>query len=414
MTETGEYKVILNTADGEEFAGAGRYWSTEQVFTFTVKDGKPTIDAAKNATFVKGVQADLTNFFEIWNLGDDLTVTYAADGDPLTDSLFTPTADSHEITVTAADLYGTTTKTFTVPAVSILEQERVEASGFYGQAITLPLPVVPDGTQYTLCVYDENDNAVTTSVSHVFAKGGTYTVEYTFTVFGSSVPVTKECTFVLTLEAVAPNIVVSGSYETSYFAGKKLTILSATATDGSEQFTVNTEAFLNGDKVNVSDNALTLSVGQYEIVYFTTYGDNQRAETRRSFTVIADTVAPVIIVDGAYAAEYAAGNVVSVLDAGVSDNSGETLSYTVEITRGKKTVEPTNGEIKLEKGDYKIVYRATDLAGNTAEKVFEFKVTGSGCACNGEIGGELWLAALLLPVAAAWMIMRRKKHEDQK
>lgn len=122
----------------------------------------------------------------------------------------------------------------------------------------------------------------------------------------------------------------------------------------------------------------------------------------------------MIVVDGAYAAEYQAGNVIGILDAAVSDNSGETLTYSVEITRGNKPVEPENGEVKLKKGDYKIVYRATDLAGNAAEKVFEFKVTGQGCACNGEIGGEVWLAAFALPAAAMWLIIRRKKNESEK
>ena len=37
LTEEGEYKIIINTADGAEFAVPGRYWSTEQVFTFKVE-----------------------------------------------------------------------------------------------------------------------------------------------------------------------------------------------------------------------------------------------------------------------------------------------------------------------------------------------------------------------------------------
>lgn len=37
LTEPGEYKCIVNTADAEEFAGPGRYWSTEQIFTFKVE-----------------------------------------------------------------------------------------------------------------------------------------------------------------------------------------------------------------------------------------------------------------------------------------------------------------------------------------------------------------------------------------
>ena len=37
LTEEGEYKIIINTADGAEFAGPGRYWSTEQIFTFKVE-----------------------------------------------------------------------------------------------------------------------------------------------------------------------------------------------------------------------------------------------------------------------------------------------------------------------------------------------------------------------------------------
>ena len=37
LTEEGEYKIIINTADGAEFAVPGRYWSTDQIFTFKVE-----------------------------------------------------------------------------------------------------------------------------------------------------------------------------------------------------------------------------------------------------------------------------------------------------------------------------------------------------------------------------------------
>ena len=414
LTEEGEYKIIINTADGAEFAGPGRYWSTEQVFTFNVRDGKPTVDLAENAAFVKGVEVDLTAFFDIWHLGDDLAVTYAADGAPLSGSAFTPTADSHEITVTATDLYGTAEETFTVSSVSIEVESRVSAKGYYGEPISLPLPVMPAGTQYTLCVYDENDEEVTRNIAHTFAEEGTYTVVYSFTVFGATEPVTMECEFTVSLEERAPEIAVEGEYEATYYAGKRLTLLSATATSAAGSAAAEVEVYRGGEKVAVQDGAITLAEGEYEIVYFAVYGGDKRAEARRTFTVLADTEAPVIVVDGAYAAEYQAGNVIGILDAAVSDNSGETLTYSVEITRGNKPVEPENGEVKLKKGDYKIVYRATDLAGNAAEKVFEFKVTGQGCACNGEIGGEVWLAAFALPAAAMWLIIRRKKNESEK
>ena len=414
LTEEGEYKIIINTADGAEFAGAGKYWSTDQVFTFNVRDGKPTVDLAENAAFVKGVEVDLTAFFAIWHLGDDLAVTYAADGAPLSGSAFTPTADSHEITVTATDLYGTAEETFTVSSVSIEVESRVSAKGYYGEPISLPLPVTPAGTQYTLCVYDENDEEVTRNIAHAFAEEGTYTVVYSFTVFGAMVPVTMECEFTVSLEERAPEIAVEGEYEATYYAGKRLTLLSATATSAAGSAAAEVEVYRGGEKVAVQDGAITLAEGEYEIVYFAVYGGDKRAEARRAFTVLADTEAPVIVVDGAYAAEYQAGNVIGILDAAVSDNSGETLTYSVEITRGNKPVEPENGEVKLKKGDYKIVYRATDLAGNAAEKVFEFKVTGQGCACNGEIGGEVWLAAFALPAAAMWLIIRRKKNESEK
>ena len=414
VNETGEYHIIVSSCNSNP-ASAATGWSTQTVFTFTVKDGKPTVELAEGANFVKDVEVDLSEFFDIWNLGDDLSVTYAADGEPLPGSAFTPTGESHEITVTASDLYGTTTETFTIPCVEISVPETAAVSGYYGKPVSLPLPVVPEGTQYTLCVYDEENNEITTSVSHVFAEGGTYTVVYTFTVSGSSAPITKECAFTLTLETLPPEIVINGEYEDSYFVGKRLTVLGAEASDGTETYPVNTEVYLNGSKVEVTDGTIALSEGEYEIVYSVSYGDGLSTEVRRGFTVLADTEAPVIVVDGSYGQTYQTGNVLGILDAKVTDNSGEPLDYTVQITRGRDVITAENGELRLEKGgSYKIVYRAADLAGNSAEKVFEFTVSGSGCACSGEVGGEIWFAALLLPAAAVWIIMRRKKSENEK
>lgn len=273
---------------------------------------------------------------------------------------------------------------------------------------------MPAGTQYTLCVYDEENHKVTDSVAHVFSASGTYTVEYLFEVFGAVQPVRLQCTFLLTLEAVTPDITVNGSYENSYYAGKNLALLSATASDGVAEYPVHTEVYRNGAAIAITENAVVLQTGTYEIVYFVSYGEGKRAEVRRSFTVTADTEIPEIIVDGLYAAEYAAGNIIGVLSATVSDNSGENLTYSVEILRGKEVIEPVDGEIRLEKaGEYKIVYRATDLAGNTAEKSFEFKVTGSGCACSGEIIGSVWPGLLLIPAAAVWMTIRRRRDENE-
>ena len=104
----------------------------------------------------------------------------------------------------------------------------------------------------------------------------------------------------------------------------------------------------------------------------------------------------------------------TVLDAFVTDNSGETIVCTVEVFWKDEKMTVENNEFKLEKGgEYKIVYTAVDNAGNVSEKVCEFSVPydkGIFGGCSGVVGGS----SVLMTAAFVGMIMiRRKKNENE-
>ena len=122
-------------------------------------------------------------------------------------------------------------------------------------------------------------------------------------------------------------------------------------------------------------------------------GGNSPDETNgMTFTwgVQEDTTPPVISV-GDYTNEYYDGDDVTLLAATVTDNSGETLTASVTVTKGGANVEVTENKIAVTAGTYTVSYTARDSAGNesTAEKTITVKpceVQYASLTLNGDIG----------------------------
>ncbi len=107
-------------------------------------------------------------------------------------------------------------------------------------------------------------------------------------------------------------------------------------------------------------NGQTYAVGDV----YTVNGDG----TDIVFTVaLNDTQKPVVTV-GEYTDVYYDGDMLTLLSATVSDNSGEAVTADVDVYKDGDAVAVQDGKVALTAGTYTIVYTATDSSGNT-EKV---------------------------------------------
>ena len=169
----------------------------------------------------------------------------------------------------------------------------------------------------------------------------------------------------------------------------------------------------------IAENVITYvfpAPGTYRIMYNFSDGSNVKGTLQ-----VTDTTAPEITLNNVYDTLLQTGDVLEIIDATVSDNSGENnIPYAVAVFFGEEDITSQFKENKLtlvRAGDYKFQYTATDSSGNAG--LFETTVTvaeGDGSVsepqsggCNGGIAVEVSciFAAMSLFTAAA--VMRVKK-----
>lgn len=100
---------------------------------------------------------------------------------------------------------------------------------------------------------------------------------------------------------------------------------------------------------------------------------------QKTITVVEnDTAKPSIAINGNYNTAYFVGNPISVYTAEYTDNTGiATSSVSVEKDDVPVTVTG-NAFTPVDAGDYKVIYRATDAAGNEQIQEISFLVFGFG------------------------------------
>ena len=134
----------------------------------------------------------------------------------------------------------------------------------------------------------------------------------------------------------------------------------------------------NGDaivsRVNSQSIPLTFNdYGSYTITYnFKDARDN--SSTSRYILVVRDTTAPTINLQGNYESTYSGS--VRIIPASIVDDSdpNPTLHIYVRDENNKRYIVQPEEEVKLDKGNYEIIYYAYDIDGNSAHLSFPIRI----------------------------------------
>jgi hypothetical protein len=169
---------------------------------------------------------------------------------------------------------------------------------------------------------------------------------------------------------------------------------------------------------NVTEYLFT-QTGEYTLVY-SLHKDGSLLEvtTETAILRIADFTAPTINIEG-YDAEYFLGETLVIQSAKVEDNDDKDLTAIVELYFGEEKIDVQSGSYAFEKiGPYKLIYKATDSAGNEGDLVCELAVLQR--ASNVEKNDGPWIyvgvgaGATVVLVAAFCTVLIIKKKQNKK
>lgn len=407
-TELGKFYVQLGVYVAPNYSALG-FYSPTTVFEFDIVEGNPIISGVEGVTTIEGMEYDMSQFFDTWYLGspEKAKFAYEVDGIPHSGNTLLADGNDHEIKLTITDEYGNSGYAIHyVYGTSIRMQTEVSHTVVDGYATVLPVPHIPNGASYTLCVKDSNGKVVTNNAIFVFEKAGKYTVEYTFMAKGAT-PIVKTIQLTITIQQVIPTLTVEGAYEKEYFVGESVALLPGTASDVlGTQYPVTIQAFLGSETIAIRDGSIELTKpGIYSVAYSVPYGVGKTIIIEKAFKAVKDEVAPEIFVKGSYAESYQTGTTISVFDIAVIDDSDLSVDSSVMVYCNGEELHLEDKVFVLSKeGKYEIVYTATDLNGNQAEKRFAFTVgansnTGNQTGCQSTLGGAMGAIVLLLGAA---------------
>lgn len=387
-TDFGKFYVRLGGYIAPNYSALGSY-SPVTVFEFDVVEGYPTLSGVEGATTIEGMEYDMSTFFNTWYLGipEMATFAYEVDGIPHTGNTLLADGKDHEVKLTITDEYGNTGSAIhRIYGTSIQVQAEVSHIVAQGDITVLPVPHVPSGASYTLCVKDESGAIITNNPVYVFNKAGVYTLEYTFVAKGAT-PIVKTAELIISFKNAVPTLSVNGVYNKEYFVGEKIALLSATADDVlGTQYTVNIQVYWGLESVAVQDGTILLDKeGIYTVAYSVSYDDGKNVIVEKAFKAIKDVIAPEIVVKGTYAETYQTGTVISVFDIVTIDNSELAVENSVAVYyNGNELTLEDKVFVLSEQGTYEIVYTATDLSGNKSEKRHSFTVGENASSDNNE------------------------------
>ena len=117
--------------------------------------------------------------------------------------------------------------------------------------------------------------------------------------------------------------------------------------------------------------------GRYTVIYETVDSQFTVQGTRELFIDVNDTVAPEISLKGEMPASATLGDVWNVVGANVTDNLTGSVTVTILIydPNARNTIVQEGDSYRFVlRGDHKIVYVATDEAGNTARIIRHIEV----------------------------------------
>lgn len=253
-----------------------------------------------------------------------------------------------------------------------------------------------------------------------FSDVGQYVLRYT--VYDRNLEKTVHDIPFEVIDSVAPEMTFEGDYDNVYSVGTKIDLLIPALADnnpsGEPQYTVSVN--VGSDTVTVSDNSFIIDkAGSYKITY--TAKDKSGNEVQRVFSFetgeAIDYIAPEITVNGQYSEELSAGSKLTIFDATVQDNSGETILPEILVTLGGKILEIEDGKVVLDTpGVCTVRYTATDQAGNVTSVSFKITVSGGGLsvwAITGIVAGCVVVVAAGV-LATLFFVKKNKKQREDK
>ena len=131
---------------------------------------------------------------------------------------------------------------------------------------------------------------------------------------------------------------------------------------------------------------------------------------------IADVTKPELIISGNYEEEYFVGDELIIQTAQVKDNVDKDLTASVELYFGEEKIAFENSKYVFKRnGEYRLIYKAIDAAGNESVLIYEFMVLKkdkeSQQGCGGVAGG---ISALLSATACMALIMQKRKIKNNR
>ncbi|SHG78096.1 immunoglobulin-like domain-containing protein [Winogradskyella jejuensis] len=196
---------------------------------------------------------------------------------------------------------------------------------------------------------------------------GTYTVTYSVSdAAGNSASTSRTVT--VNPDTTAPVISLNGAATINLNVGDTYNELGATATD-------NIDGNLTSSIVT-SGTVNTNTAGTYTVTYSVSDAAGNSASISRSVVVSADTIAPIITLNGSATVNLTVGDAYSDAGATASDNIDGNLTASIVVSGSVNTNVA---------GTYTLTYNVSDAAGNAATPVS--RTVNVNEAANGCSGG---------------------------
>ncbi|WP_298421280.1 immunoglobulin-like domain-containing protein [uncultured Kordia sp.] len=182
------------------------------------------------------------------------------------------------------------------------------------------------------------------------AIAGTYTIRYNVSDIAGNAATEVTRTINVVADTVAPVISLNGSQTINLNINEAYVELGATAID-------NVDGNLTPN-INISGTIDTSTAGTYLINYTVSDATGNTAQITRTVNVLADTIAPIIVLNGNATINLNVGEAYTELGATATDNLDGNLTNAIVITG---TVDTTIA------GTYSVNYTVSDSSGNTTQ-----------------------------------------------
>ncbi|MFD2822446.1 immunoglobulin-like domain-containing protein [Lacinutrix iliipiscaria] len=285
------------------------------------------------------------------NIDGDLTSSIVVGGDIVNTSAVGVYVITYNVSDAAGNQAAEVTRTVTVNPDTIAPV--IVLNG----ASTINLNIGDTYTEQGATATDNVDGNLTSSIvisgTVNTASAGTYFVNYNVSDSSGNAANQVTRTIIVSADTTAPVIVLNGASTINLNIGDTYTEQGATATD-------NVDGDLTSNIV-ISGTVNTASAGTYFVNYnVSDFSGNAANQVTRTVIVSADTIAPVITLNGASTINLNVGDTYTEQGATATDNIDGDLTSSIVIAGTVNTAIA---------GSYSVTYNVSDAAGNAATEV---------------------------------------------